>query len=145
MHPQLVAGAWVGFNDNRVTMGSRWGQGAQSALPIVGEFYRLAIKGKVVDQNLRFAAPRLSLTEPQPDPQLDANGQPLADPNAAISVGSMDPSAPRVVRPPAFDAGAAPEGSWQPAPVIRYITVQEQGPPGAAPLRDLPPLDPLRP
>ncbi|MDP1566905.1 MAG: transglycosylase domain-containing protein, partial [Polaromonas sp.] len=36
MHPQLVAGAWVGFNDNRVTMGERWGQGAHSALPMVG-------------------------------------------------------------------------------------------------------------
>src|SRR5204863_972489 len=36
MHPQLVAGARVGFNDNRVTMGS-WGQGARSALPMVGE------------------------------------------------------------------------------------------------------------
>ncbi len=144
MHPQLVAGAWVGFNDNRVTMGSRWGQGAQSALPIVGEFYRLAIKAKVVDQNIRFVAPRnVGVPEPQADPQLDANGQPL-DPNTAMSGGSMDPYVPRVVRPPTFDAGAAPEGNWQPAPVIRYITVQEQGPPGSAPLRDLPPLDPLR-
>ncbi|MGZ9014425.1 MAG: penicillin-binding protein 1A, partial [Burkholderiales bacterium] len=34
MHPQLVAGARVGFNDNRATMGS-WGQGARSALPMV--------------------------------------------------------------------------------------------------------------
>jgi membrane peptidoglycan carboxypeptidase len=38
MHPQLVAGAWVGFNDNRITLRSDyWGQGARSALPIVGE------------------------------------------------------------------------------------------------------------
>ena len=145
MHPQLVAGAWVGFNDNRVTMGSRWGQGAQSALPIVGEFYKLAIKGKVVDQNMRFVAPRLAVPEPQPAPQLDANGQPLPDPNSGSLGGSMDPTAPRVVRPPAFDAGAAPEGSWQPSPVIRYITIQEQAPPGAVPLRDLQPIDPLRP
>ncbi|MBC7608980.1 MAG: transglycosylase domain-containing protein [Polaromonas sp.] len=146
MHPQLVAGAWVGFNDNRVTMGSRWGQGAQSALPIVGEFYRLAIRGKVVDQNMRFVAPRLAVPEPQPDPQLDANGQPLGDPGALL-----DPLAPRVVRPPTFDAGAAPEGSWQLSPGIRYITVQEQAPPAVAspqgfpvPLRDLPP-EQLRP
>ncbi len=146
MHPQLVAGAWVGFNDNRVTMGSRWGQGAQSALPIVGEFYRLAIKGKVIDQNIRFVAPRLAVPEPQADPQLDANGQPLTDPGALL-----DPLAPRVVRPPPFDAATAPEGSWQPAPGIRYITVPEPGflgspaPQGSVmPLRDLP-QEPLRP
>ena len=144
MHPQLVAGAWVGFNDNRVTMGSRWGQGAQSALPIVGEFYRLAIKGKVVDPNIRFVAPRnVGVPEPQADPQLDANGQPLTDPGAP-----QDPLAPRIVRPPQFDAATAPEGSWQPAPVIRYITVQEQGlpgPPGSTLLRDLLPLEQVRP
>ncbi|MBN9697584.1 MAG: transglycosylase domain-containing protein, partial [Zoogloea sp.] len=34
MHPQLVGGAWVGFNDNRITLRSDyWGQGARSALP----------------------------------------------------------------------------------------------------------------
>jgi penicillin-binding protein 1A len=38
MHPQLVGGAWVGFNDGRVTLRSDyWGQGAHSALPIVGD------------------------------------------------------------------------------------------------------------
>jgi membrane peptidoglycan carboxypeptidase len=43
MHPQLVAGAWVGFNDSRVTLRSDyWGQGAHSALPIVGDFYQRA-------------------------------------------------------------------------------------------------------
>ncbi|MEO6016869.1 MAG: penicillin-binding transpeptidase domain-containing protein, partial [Polaromonas sp.] len=110
MHPQLVAGAWVGFNDNRVTMGSRWGQGSQSALPIVGEFFRQAIKGKVVDQNLRFAAPHdTGPVEPLPQ-----------DPNALPPAGP-DGSVPPV---PGVDAAAVPEGSWQPAPVIRYVTVQ---------------------
>ena len=56
MHPNLVAGAWVGFNDNRVTMGDAWGQGAHSALPIVGEVFQQSIKVKLVDPNLRFAA-----------------------------------------------------------------------------------------
>ncbi|MBP0633698.1 transglycosylase domain-containing protein, partial [Cupriavidus sp. AcVe19-1a] len=36
MHAQLVAGAWVGFDDGRVTLGNDWGQGAHSALPMVG-------------------------------------------------------------------------------------------------------------
>ena len=45
MHPQLVAGARVGFNDNSVTMGS-WGQGARSALPMVGEVFQQALRNK---------------------------------------------------------------------------------------------------
>ena len=57
MHPQLVAGAWVGFNDNRVTMGDAWGQGARSALPIVGEVFQLSLKARVIEPQVRFAAP----------------------------------------------------------------------------------------
>ncbi|WP_309677994.1 transglycosylase domain-containing protein [Polaromonas sp.] len=58
MHPQLVAGAWVGFNDNRVTLSDYWGQGAHSALPIVGEFFQQSLRARVVDPQARFAAPR---------------------------------------------------------------------------------------
>ena len=58
MHPQLVAGAWVGFNDNRVTMRGDWGQGAHNALNVVGDFYQQAFKSKVIDANAQFAAPR---------------------------------------------------------------------------------------
>ncbi|WP_422392600.1 transglycosylase domain-containing protein [Mycetohabitans rhizoxinica] len=57
MHPQLVAGAWVGFNDSRVTLRSDyWGQGAHSALPIVGDFYQRALRARLVDPRLRFAS-----------------------------------------------------------------------------------------
>ncbi|WP_237576087.1 penicillin-binding protein 1A [Mycetohabitans sp. B8] len=57
MHPQLVAGAWVGFNDSRVTLRSDyWGQGAHSALPIVGDFYQRALHARLVDPRLRFAS-----------------------------------------------------------------------------------------
>ncbi|MCG1047178.1 transglycosylase domain-containing protein [Mycetohabitans sp. B6] len=57
MHPQLVAGAWVGFNDSRVTLRSEyWGQGAHSALPIVGDFYQRALRARLVDPRLRFAS-----------------------------------------------------------------------------------------
>ncbi|QIL73722.1 penicillin-binding protein [Diaphorobacter sp. HDW4B] len=55
MHPQMVAGAWVGFNDGRITLRSDyWGQGAHSALPIVGQVFQQAIRGKIVDSNLKF-------------------------------------------------------------------------------------------
>ncbi len=57
MHPQLVAGSWVGFNDNRITMGDGWGQGARSALPIVGDFFAQALRSRVVDPQARFATP----------------------------------------------------------------------------------------
>ena len=58
MHPQLVAGARVGFNDNRITMRGDWGQGARNALNIVGDFFQQSLKSGIVDANLRFAAPR---------------------------------------------------------------------------------------
>ncbi len=39
MHPELVTGAWVGFNDPRMSFrSSYWGQGAHNALFVVGEF-----------------------------------------------------------------------------------------------------------
>ncbi len=39
MHPEMVTGSWVGFNDRRVTFRSTfWGQGAHNALLVVGEF-----------------------------------------------------------------------------------------------------------
>jgi penicillin-binding protein 1A len=41
MHPQLVTGAWVGFNDQNLTFRSDfWGQGGHNALALVGSFYR---------------------------------------------------------------------------------------------------------
>ncbi|MFM0739675.1 transglycosylase domain-containing protein [Paraburkholderia xenovorans] len=55
IQPQLVAGAWVGFNDSRVTLRSDyWGQGAHSALPIVGDFFQRAQRAKLVDSRVRF-------------------------------------------------------------------------------------------
>ncbi|HEY2022646.1 penicillin-binding protein 1A [Paraburkholderia sp.] len=55
IQPQLVAGAWVGFNDSRVTLRSDyWGQGAHSALPIVGDFFQRAQRSRLVDTHLKF-------------------------------------------------------------------------------------------
>jgi penicillin-binding protein 1A len=59
MHPQLVAGAWVGFNDNRVAMRSEyWGQGSHNALLMVGDFFQRGTKAALVDPKSVFAAPR---------------------------------------------------------------------------------------
>ncbi len=41
IHPRLVMGAWVGFNDPRVTFRNNyWGQGAHNALHIVADFFK---------------------------------------------------------------------------------------------------------
>jgi penicillin-binding protein 1A len=125
MQPQLVGGAWIGFNDNRVTMASSWGQGSQGALPIVGEVYRLAFKGKVLDDTRQFAAPRIPEpvpVAPAPDPSLDPNA-PQA-PNVQPNNGPGFPGelGPQGAAP--IDPGQAPEGSWRPSGVIRYVTVQ---------------------
>jgi penicillin-binding protein 1A len=69
MHPHMVAGAWVGFNDNRVTMGDSWGQGARSALPIVGDFFTQALRHRAVDARAEFDIPRpRPRGHDQPDP-----------------------------------------------------------------------------
>ena len=50
MHPNLVAGAWVGFNDNRVAMrSSYWGQGGHNAILVVGDFFKAAVASGKVD------------------------------------------------------------------------------------------------
>ena len=55
MHPRLVAGAWVGFNDSRVTMRSdHWGAGGQNALLLVGDFFRQILDARVIDDRVRF-------------------------------------------------------------------------------------------
>jgi penicillin-binding protein 1A len=61
MHPRLVAGSWVGFNDARVTMrNDYWGQGAHTALPIVGDFYRQSLHARLVESGARFPEPKAS-------------------------------------------------------------------------------------
>ena len=45
MHPNLVTGAWVGFNDRRLTFRTNWwGQGAHNALLVVGDYLSTAAK-----------------------------------------------------------------------------------------------------
>jgi penicillin-binding protein 1A len=59
MHPQLVAGAWVGFNDSRVTMRSNyWGEGGHNAVLLVGDFFQRALDARLIDDGARFPYPR---------------------------------------------------------------------------------------
>ncbi|MES2954901.1 MAG: transglycosylase domain-containing protein [Pseudomonadota bacterium] len=137
MHPQLVAGAWVGFNDNRVTMGNRWGQGAQSALPMVGEFFQQAIKARVVDARAKFSVPE-GLSKQSPPPGLD----PLLLPGAPLAeINPTEPSLASAVTLQGAQSGTpAPSGVLSPPP-IKYVNIQIQpaAPASAADLAAMPP------
>lgn len=78
MHAGLVAGAWVGFNDSRITMRSDyWGQGANNALLLVGDFFQRALDAQLIAGAARFPYER-----PYPsiwDPVLDTAKEWLGD------------------------------------------------------------------
>jgi penicillin-binding protein 1A len=114
MHPQLVMGAWVGFNDGRVSLrNDYWGQGAHSALPIVGDFTAQALRARIIDPRERFVAPhetslfspllsRLrawfkNVLGPTPKPERRPEPQPVPVPapdNAPEVVPDPQPQAP---------------------------------------------------
>ena len=74
MHPRLVAGSWVGFNDSRVTMRSNyWGEGGHNAVLLVGDFFQHALGARLIDGRVRFpyARPRDSTIEPYLDAAKD--------------------------------------------------------------------------
>ena len=115
MHPQLVAGAWVGFNDNRVTMrSSYWGQGAHNALLVVGDFMQQSTKASLVDAKAAFAAPRMRDLE---KPLMDRMGdwwnsvfnipsEPTTEPEvAALPPVNLEPP---VLEPPPQSVTAVP-------------------------------------
>ena len=55
MHPRLVAGSWVGFNDLRVTMRSNyWGEGGHNALLLVGDFFQQTLASRLIDSRADF-------------------------------------------------------------------------------------------
>jgi penicillin-binding protein 1A len=78
MHPQLVTGAWVGFNDQRVSMRSNhWGQGANTALLMVGDFVRSALREKWLDAKASFPPgrrPVMPVEEPPLPPEAELPG-----------------------------------------------------------------------
>jgi len=96
MHPRLVAGAWMGFNDNRVRMRSEyWGQGSHNALFVVGDFMQQSTKAGLVDAKATFAAPRMKDRE---QPLMDRMG------DWWNSVFNTPPSAP----PPETEVAVVP-------------------------------------
>jgi penicillin-binding protein 1A len=84
MTPKLVAGAWVGFNDPRVTIrGNYWGQGGHSALRLVGAFMQQAQRAGLIDTKAEF-------------PQVERD-PPEAPAGAAAELEAVDAPAARSV------------------------------------------------
>lgn len=97
IHPRLVAGCWVGFNDSRVTLRSNyWGEGAHNALPVVGDFFQQALASRLIDAgaDFPFARPREQIWEPYLDAAKDWFDSLLKDWFGG-SVKSAPPPAPR--------------------------------------------------
>src|SRR5690606_17674521 len=68
LHPNLVMGAWVGFDVPAITFRSDyWGQGSHNALHVVGQFYRAARRSAAeVLSPAAFAPPPGYLPPPPP-------------------------------------------------------------------------------
>ncbi len=76
LHPKLVTGAWVGFNDRRMTFRSSfWGQGAHNALFVVGDFTRRIANDpeSILSQRDRFPLPEALGYQPRAPSTLDEN------------------------------------------------------------------------
>jgi penicillin-binding protein 1A len=114
MYTRVVVGAWTGFNDGRITLRSDyWGQGARSALPMVGEFMQQAIRTKVLDGNDRFVDEFAPIAPPPPP---DAPLENMRDWIRGLFGGSGTPrpSGPQGLPPVTTDPGY-PSGPPVPA------------------------------
>jgi penicillin-binding protein 1A len=79
MHPDLVMGSWVGFNDQRFSLKSGyWGQGAHTALHIVGDFFTRVVRDAdeevIISRQSRFPLPMLfgANLDTDPNPPADS-------------------------------------------------------------------------
>jgi len=87
MSPKLVAGAWVGFNDARVTIRSNyWGQGGHNALRLVGSFFQQGQKAGLIDTKAVF-------------PQVERDAPVPAEPASAPDAPGDVPGAPTAPAP----------------------------------------------
>ena len=113
MTPKLVAGAWVGFNDPRVTMrGNYWGQGGHNALRLVGQFFQQGQKAGLIDTQAQF-------------PQVERDAPPLPPTEAVGDAPAGTPGAPTFTTAPTI------------APVMAPTTAPNQTPADAAAARQL--------
>jgi penicillin-binding protein 1A len=117
MHPNLVAGAWVGFNDTRVTMrSSYWGQGGHNAILVVGDFFKTALDSGKLDANALFPGgrkpePVVRQEEQEPQVEMEEGGD--------MQQEGAPPVEPPMVQPvpdPSMEPQSAPEPEPPPPP-----------------------------
>jgi penicillin-binding protein 1A len=117
MHPNLVAGAWVGFNDTRVTMrSSYWGQGGHNAILVVGDFFKTALDSGKLDANALFPGgrkpePVVRQEEQEPQVEMEEGGD--------MQQEGAPPAEPPMVQPvpdPSMEPQSAPEPEPPPPP-----------------------------
>jgi penicillin-binding protein 1A len=84
MHPDLVMGAWVGFNDRRVQFRtSSWGQGSRNALHVVGDFAARIARAENpavrLHEGRRFEQPSGYVLPAAPPPPPDRDRRPAGE------------------------------------------------------------------
>ncbi|WP_307726669.1 penicillin-binding protein 1A [uncultured Massilia sp.] len=108
MHPNLVAGAWVGFNDNRVTMRSNyWGQGGHSAILLVGDFFKTVLDSGRISADTVFPGGR----KPEPPRRAEPVEEPMEEGGGFDQEGGPPADLPQ---PPDAEPPAPPQ---EPQPV----------------------------
>ena len=132
MHARVVAGAWAGFNDGRITLRSDyWGQGARSALPMVGEFMLQGLRAKVINASERF------VDEFDVPPPADTSLGSMREWIRGLFSSGDTPSAPPMPPP-----GTLPPVTTDDAP---YVPRQPTAPPAPVVVTPLAPLAPAVP
>lgn len=145
MHPQLVTGAWVGFDDARITFrSSYWGQGGHNALLEVGDFYHAAINRGLINGRLALPQPPKSWLQRMLDPVINGADQLFNNVINGIRGFGQDNSAvpaptPQSVAPQAPAQVAPAPAPVQPAPEYLPPRGGEARPQYAPPPEQLPP------
>jgi penicillin-binding protein 1A len=93
MHPHLVTGAWVGFNDRRLSFRTDyWEAGSHNALRLAGDFFQRVLKAHPEWTDRRFARPA-GYAPPAP-PDLRRTSAPAApDTTDPLIRRALDPEA----------------------------------------------------
>jgi penicillin-binding protein 1A len=111
MHPNLVAGAWVGFNDTRVTMrSSYWGQGGHNAILLVGDFFKTALDSGKIDANALFPGGHKAEPVQRDEPPVEVMEEPGQSEQDGMPAQQTPPP------PPPDEEDDAPPGQMLPPP-----------------------------
>jgi penicillin-binding protein 1A len=117
MHPNLVAGAWVGFNDNRVSMrSSYWGQGGHNALLLVGDFMKSAFDNGKLDPNALLPGGRPPAPRQSQEPEYVEEGPGELDIEGAMPAEESEVPDPAPIEDDAAPLDAPPPVQTAPPP-----------------------------